>query len=239
MLKAEHTPNYAGITLYGDFHDFEQLYEALHDIVGEEGEHPPYEEVRLYILSFCYYLRHAFMGHRESAFVDNGMTEDTMKFMNIAGSTKNIYFSFNTLYPQMLFTIGALNDFIRIRGKKLKHPALDRTITTLRQLQAAVIQSLEETLSQHAFKMMMNNMNHWLADFGNYYVQYIDQLNIRFIEWDKEKRKKNISVMAKRIFEKGKEYQSIKQEIDEVAREENVPVSEIHFAGEYPEEIDW
>ncbi|QKY70329.1 hypothetical protein [Lentibacillus sp. CBA3610] len=239
MLKAEHTPNYAGITLHGDVYDFEQLYEAIHDIVGEEGEYPPYEQVRLYILSFCYDLRHAFMGDRESIFVDNGMTEDMMTLLNMVGSTKNIYFSFNTLYPQMLFTIAALNDFIERRERILKHPAQDRTITTLRQFQAAVTQSLEETLSQHAFKMMLNNMFHWLVDFDNYYAQYIDQLNIRFLEWDKEKRKKNISIMAKRIVEKGKEYQNVKQGIDEVAREANVPVSEIRFTGEYPDEIDW
>ncbi|GGK06256.1 hypothetical protein GCM10007063_30940 [Lentibacillus kapialis] len=240
MLNAQHTPNYGGITLYGDYYDFEQLYEAIHTLVGDEDQCPAsYENVRIYILSLCYDLRHAFMGHREGTFVDNGMTENTLKFMNMAGTTKNIYLSFNTLYPQILFTIAALNDFIQMREREVNHPEWDTIITSIRQFQATIIQSLEEVLSPHAFKMMVNNMNHWSVDFSNYYVQYIDQLNIRFLNWDREKRVKNISVMAKRIVEKGTEYQNIREKIDELSRAENIPVSDITFNEDYPNDIDW
>nr|WP_179123923.1 hypothetical protein [Paraliobacillus ryukyuensis] len=40
MLQIKPTPNYAGVTITGDFEDFDQLYESLHMIVGTEDEHP-------------------------------------------------------------------------------------------------------------------------------------------------------------------------------------------------------
>ncbi len=36
MLFIRNTPNNVGVAIYGDYNDFEGLYEALHDIVGEE-----------------------------------------------------------------------------------------------------------------------------------------------------------------------------------------------------------
>ena len=38
MIFAKNTPNNTGIAIYGDFMDFENLYEALHNVVGDEDE---------------------------------------------------------------------------------------------------------------------------------------------------------------------------------------------------------
>lgn len=62
MLQIANTPNYAGIKVTGDFHDFDQLYEALHEIVGNEDENLAYYNARLRVLGLCYDLRHANMG---------------------------------------------------------------------------------------------------------------------------------------------------------------------------------
>ena len=38
MIYVKNTPNNTGVAVYGDHRDFEGLYEALHDIVGNEDE---------------------------------------------------------------------------------------------------------------------------------------------------------------------------------------------------------
>lgn len=45
--------------------------------------------------------------------------------------------------------------------------------------------------------------------------------------------------MAKRIAEKGSEYQRAKEQILEVAEEEDIHPDQIRYYEEYPEEIDW
>ncbi|MEW9674265.1 hypothetical protein [Ammoniphilus sp. 3BR4] len=83
MIFATNTPNSMGIAIYGDYMDFEELYEALHAIVGEEGEFPSYDTPRLRVLGVCYDIRHALMGDREIEFVDNGMDEEKKKRMGV------------------------------------------------------------------------------------------------------------------------------------------------------------
>lgn len=56
---------------------------------------------------------------------------------------------------------------------------------------------------------------------------------------DVEKRQKSITVMAKRIAEKGREYQEVKGAVLETARKYNCSMTEIEISTEYPEIIEW
>lgn len=47
MLQITNTPNYAGVTVAGDYLNLDELYEVLHGIVGEEDELPQYESARI------------------------------------------------------------------------------------------------------------------------------------------------------------------------------------------------
>lgn len=76
MIAIESTANHAGVTIKGDFFDLYALYDALHEVVGDDYEYPYFYDVRLRVLALCYDLRHAFMGDREVAFVDNGLDEE-------------------------------------------------------------------------------------------------------------------------------------------------------------------
>jgi hypothetical protein len=98
MLKAVHTTNMAGIRTIGDYNDFEQLYEAIHQILPEEGEDMEVEGSRLRVLGFCYDLRHALMGDRDFEYVDNGLNDHIMQKLGIVGPKKNLYLSFPTCY---------------------------------------------------------------------------------------------------------------------------------------------
>ncbi|NMA52038.1 MAG: hypothetical protein GX949_03395, partial [Peptococcaceae bacterium] len=54
MIFVKNTPNNTGVAVYGDHRDFEGLYEALHDIVGNEDEFVNHEVVRIRVLAVCY-----------------------------------------------------------------------------------------------------------------------------------------------------------------------------------------
>jgi len=59
--------------------DFQKLYDALSELVGEEGEYKGFENPRIRVLAICYDLRHAIMGDREFELVDNGMEEFNLR----------------------------------------------------------------------------------------------------------------------------------------------------------------
>jgi len=76
----------------------------------------------------------------------------------------------------------------------------------------------------------------WLE---KYITQYLDVLNVRFLDMDKSKKLKNLSIMAKRLTEKNDEYRSIERTILEAAKEYNRSPEDIRLNLEYPEQIDW
>lgn len=86
---------------------------------------------------------------------------------------------------------------------------------------------------------MMNLMNKDYTWFDGYTRQYLDILNCRFIDMDKEKRLKNIPTMAKRLAERGEEYKQIKAEIAAAARHYNTYEDNIKPPFDYPEDFEW
>lgn len=249
MIQVKNTPNYTGVTISGDFNDFETLYDSLHEIVGEEGEWDSYKGARLRVLGVCYDIRHALMGNREVKFVENGLDQDKMKYLSIVASEKNIYLSFNVLWPELLFVTMALNDFIRLYARKQakgNYNAMadyrniwDFTIVTVRNFQAAIANCMKVTIPETSISRVFKLMNPDYSWFDHYATQYVDELNCKFIDMNVEKRLKNITIMAKRIAEKGREYQALKEAVLAAARKYNCHMTEIRTSIEYPEIIEW
>jgi hypothetical protein len=249
MIHIKSTPNFAGVTVTGDHFDFQALYDSLHNIVGDEEEWSSYEGARLRVLGVCYDLRHSLMGNREVEFVDNGLDEDQMRYLSIVSSTKNLYLSFNVLWPELLFVTMALNEFIELYARKQAKnsykPALDyrniwdEPIAHVRQLQAAIATCIKDTIAESSYSRIIKLMNSDYMSFSHYATQYLDELNCKFIDMDKEKRLKNITIMAKRLAEQGKDYQAVKSAVIEAARKYNCDMTNIQSLEEYPETIDW
>ncbi|WP_134702997.1 hypothetical protein [Ammoniphilus sp. YIM 78166] len=249
MIFAKNTPNNMGIAVYGDYLDIEELYEALHAIVGEEEEYPAYETARLRVLGVCYDMRHALMGNREMEFVENGLDDEKKKWLGVIAPDKNIYLKFHVFWPEMLFVLMALNDFVKLYARKNakksydvmvdKRNIWDPSIAMVRVFQSSVIKCIKETVSDASFPRMMNLMNKDYTWFDHYATQYVDILNCRFMDMDKDKRIKSIPTMAKRLAEFGDEYQQVKNHVFVVAREYNCPISAIRPNVEYPEEFEW
>ena len=94
MIKLRHTPQMTGVRMTGDSDDFERLYDALHRIVGteEDANISGLGNSRTHVLSLCYDLRHARMGHRSAEFQEHGLDAEQMKFLSIVGSSKKSLF---------------------------------------------------------------------------------------------------------------------------------------------------
>ncbi|KXH86106.1 hypothetical protein [Sporosarcina sp. HYO08] len=240
MIQLKNTPNYAGVYVTGDWHDFNELYDALHFVVGEEWEYAGFEQVRLRVLGVCYDLRHAMMGGRGARFVSNGLDRDKMRFLSIAGTESNIYLQFEVLWPELLFVSFSLNEFIDKTTQTKKLHAWDPTIAAVRKFQSAVAACLEETLPESKFKNCKRYFKPRLYDsFYRYTTQYLDELNIQFIEMDRDKRLANISIMVKRINEKNNRYYKLKEDVEASAKHHGVSTDMIKIKDEYPEKIHW
>ncbi|MEH7225985.1 hypothetical protein V7112_19405 [Bacillus sp. JJ1566] len=250
MIFLENTPNLTGVSVYGDQFDLDKLYDSLHTIVGEEGEYPAYESARLRVLGVCYDIRHAIMGDRKISLIDNGITPEIMKFHSVIAPKHNAYLGFNVLWPELLFVTMALNDFIKLYARKvskgnyyetLDHRAIwDSSIASVRSFQAAIATHLLNSIPETSHVRILRLMNPTYNTFGSYATQYLDKLNGKFIRMTKEKREKNITVMAKRIAEQGDDYQDVKSDVLEAAREYNCSITEIQpIKDEYPDDFDW
>lgn len=251
MIYVQNTPNNTGVAIYGDHMDFENLYEALHTVVGNEEEFISHSAARIRVLGICYDIRHALMGDREIVYVDNGMDEEKKRRLSVLAPDKNVYLKINVLWPEILFVTMALNDFLQLYAKKLaktcysidlftEHKVIwDSSMAQVRMLQAAVAECLKRAVAEGAYARMLKVMNGRYVSFGGYITQYLDLLNDRFIKMSKEKRLKSIASTAKRIAEPDREYRDLQLHLREEARKRNCRVDELRLDLAFEEDFAW
>ncbi|MHB1647087.1 MAG: DUF6904 family protein [bacterium] len=251
MIYVQNTPNNAGVYVYGDYKDFDALYESLHDIMWDKNENIIYDSAMNRVMAVCYDLRHAIMGDREIEFVDNGMDADKMKWLAKVCSDKNVYYRIEILLPELLFVMVSINDFVKLYASKkskmrydmmlYKENIWDSAIAHTRIFQAEVAKCISSLFSKPVFSRINNLLNKNYSTIENYITQYIDVLNINFLNLDKEKRIKSIPGIAKKITEFNREYQRLSYDIKEAAKKYDCPTSDIKLNNleDYPEEIDW
>jgi hypothetical protein len=250
MLTIRNTPNLAGIEISGDHQDLYSLYESLFAVVGNEEEYGNYEGARLRVLGVMYDIRHAFQGDREFEFVENGMDEDRMRLLGFITPKKNLYYKCQVYYLEALFVTIALNDFIKLYGEKQAKSSLfplldkknlwDANIANARLFQSLVIACLNEAVTLATFRRITNLMYKAYTYTDGYTTQYLDMLNIRYLNIeDKEERAKALSVMVKRMVEKGTEYREVEKDVGAAAREHNCSTEDISLGWDYPEVIEW
>lgn len=239
LLIAQATPNLTGVLLMGDSDDFEELYDAIHKITSEEDTPKEFYEVRIRVLSLCYDLRHAKMGNRNAFFKSHGLSTEQMAHLSLVGPTQNLYLSFETLFPEILFEVFALEDFIQLYMKRTKTYPWNLDIVAIRKFQAQIVRVLEELLTPRQISSFKKAMNPTKPLFKNFFSQYVDLLNMNWIRMSKSARQKNLSIYVKRLTQLNEEYEVFKNEILEAALEHDCHPSEIRINFEYPEEIEW
>lgn len=233
MIIMENTAHNLGVTIKGDITDLNNLLEALYDVLGEEGEYPAYYDVYIRIMGLCYDVRHATYGHRESELVKNDIDEIYELPKN------NLYLKFNTLWPEMIFICLALNDFINFKIDRDKVTRFDKNITIIRNLQSTFYNCVENTLSKHAFKKFRDAISFPKTIYKNYLTQYIDTLNLDYINSNPNTRLKRLGSIIEKIANKGNDYYAIENQIKNFAMENNVSISSIDLVKNYPEDLIW
>ena len=256
MITIKNTENLTGVTISGDFNDLYNLVDVFYAITIDEfsEKHKRHIEMSTRVLGLCYDVRHAYQGDREVEFVDNGMDENKMKFHSIIAPRGNVYYQCNYLYPEMYFVMLALNELVELRIKDLTKTkyifkeALDKTviwddkIAIIRSFQAEFVKCVKETLTEASFKRWLTVMNSDYIGIENIAGQYLDLLNIEYINMTKEKRLKNMSSIARKIvkYRDDSDHQEIKDVVAEAAKEFGRMEGEIRLEGiEYPENILW
>lgn len=256
MISIKNTPNLTGVVISGDFDDLYNLVEALHEItINEYSEkHHQYIDISTRVLGLCYDMRHAYQGDREIELVDNNMIEDKMKWHSIIVPKSNVYYSCNYFYPEMFFVMLALNGLVKLRIKDLtkkkyiyneamdKKVIWDETIATIRVFQAAFVKCVKSTFTDTTFARWLNVMNRDYIGIEDIAGQYVDLLNIKYLDMSQEKRLKNLSSIAKKIaeFRYNSDHEEIKKVVTEAAREYQCEPRTIRLQGiEYPEDFQW
>ncbi len=223
---------------------------SLLTIVGDEGEYGDYEGPRLRVLGAMYDIRHAFQGDREFEFIRNGMDTDRMKLLGMITPEKNLYYKVNVYYPEILFVTMAINDFVRLYSKKQAKTAAfplidkknlwDAAIANVRLFQSLMVSCMKEAVTEASFKRMLNLLNKDYTWTDGYVTQYLDMINIRYLNiGDRDERSKALSVIVKRMVEKGKEYREIEREVKEMALAFKCSTEDIGLKWDYPEVIEW
>jgi hypothetical protein len=239
MLIIKTTPHLAGISLSGDFEDFQRLYEALIEILGEEQEPgEEYEMPVIYILAACYELRQSIMGNRSVEFIANRLDAGTQQNLKTLGPQHNVYFKTRFHLPEILFDIMALSDFIEIYSRKIKIPALNRDIQMVQLFQAEVTAALQSLLDQPAANRLARLVYGVVPRFRGYCTQYVDMLTEKYLRQTPEKRLQQIVPIARKFNEKGPDYHRLLLDLVETADELQCSLSDLESIKEMPELTD-
>lgn len=245
VLQVHNTARYVGIELRGDVNDLQALYDALHQVIGNEEEFHM-EPSRLRVLGVCYDLRHAIMGDAAMDMVESGLDRDRMQWMQVIGPTHNLYWSFPVFWPEIIYVVLVLNRFVDAYAKTLvrgtavpllhSRAFLEPSIAQVRCFQSLVIQALLETVPPPTKSRVAT-----LVRRGAFLEvpQYVDVLNTRWVAMSPEDRIKSLSVMVKRLVEPPNEYQRIRDQAKRFAIENQCRLEDVNVGRDYPERIDW
>lgn len=238
MLSLRNTPNHAGVKISGDYFDLDALNKAIYHVIGNEKKYHNYAGSRNRLLGIAYEIRHAAQGDRNIDPVFNGLTEHTKKQHSFIAPDKNIYFSVEILWPEMLYAIVALNDFMRLHKKDTEFPEWDPEIHFIRSFQALVLDCLHGQVPEEQYKLILKSFSQ-TPTVKDYAIQYIDFLNLKYIDMHKQQRENSLAAVAVKIAVQDNDYQAFRQQVLAAANPAKKSIHEIQFKAEYPEEIDW
>lgn len=234
MIYMNCTENNLGVDVYGDYLDFQTLYDSLHELLGDEKEYSSYESARIRILGLCYDLRHAIQGDRDYIPVENGIHDFKKEYIDFEVSDKNVYMKINVFWPELIFIYKAIDNFIDLQKNKY-----NPIIGNVRALQSAVNKLLFDVVPKATYTRIMKNLIESNTRYNNLYFQYVDYLNVSFIYTDKENRIKKLSSIVKKISTLGEDYLDIKRDIKNAAKEYGCSVDDIGLTRDYPDNFDW
>ncbi|WP_416145480.1 DUF6904 family protein [Planococcus koreensis] len=238
MLTLQNTPNHAGVKISGDYFDLEELNKAIYHVIGDENKYLHYTGSRTRILGICHAVRQAALGERNVETVFNGLTDHAKKQKSFISPDKNIYFSTEVLWPEILYAAVALKDFVRLHREDAAFPDWEPEVHVITHFQSLVLDCLHGQVPEAEYQVIMKTFSD-TAPVRDYAVQYIDFLNLKYIDMAKQQRENALSSVAMKIATQDSDYNAFRQQVLAAATPSKKAIHEIQFKADYPEKIDW
>lgn len=258
MLSVQMTPNLLGFEICGDYDELNRLYDAVSDVVGDEGQQGFSMSEAIMaerILALNYDLRHAYQGDRNVKYVDNGMDREKASWLGLGlPPLQNLVYSVEVLYPEAMYEVMGLRFLLeryqaKLLGKKsiTSYESLDNRIlydpvcATVRQYQSLVVEALRKEATANTFARVRKLIGDEYKSVARVYGQWVDLLNVDWCNMTPAKRKSGLNTIIRDMVkcDDNWEYRKIKAGIDEYVRQEGVPRANVRLNMEYPEEYEW
>ncbi|WP_341300975.1 hypothetical protein MHB44_22635 [Lysinibacillus sp. FSL H8-0500] len=239
MIVIQSTEQLTGVRISGDFWDLDELINAIYKITGDENKYYDYQGPRLRILSVCYKLRHAALGEHQLDFVNNGLNKNVLTQHELIFPNKNVYFATEILWPEIIFSAIALNDFIDLHQQLNDSSMWDYDIAIIRKFQAAIADCLEQEMNEEDYEVFLKMLHAKNPLTFRYATQYVDVLNLEYLQLDKEERKAHLAAFAVRFMIEDHDYAALKAQLMDAAITTKQPLHNIQIQLKYPEEILW
>lgn len=239
MLAIQSTERLTGGRISGDYWDLDELINAIYEVIGDENRYYDYQGARHRILKVCLDLRKATQGECNIEFVANGIHKGIIKKKDTIAPDKNVYFSVEILWPELIFTALALNDFIDLYNEFIDMSPWNPHIATIRKFQSIVTECLKGHLPDEHFRVFMQLMVTKSPKYFRYATQYVDILNLEYLNLSIEERKANLGAFAIRLMVEDDEYIALKNEILATASVTKNEIHELPLQMKYPDRIDW
>lgn len=239
MLAIQPTENFTGVKISGDYWDLDAVSGAISALIGEKGKYYDYQGAHGRLLNVYHLFRRAMKGDKYIELVSNGANKQIFKEHNIIATEKNVYFSFNIFLPELLFTTFALNDFIRLHMTEVDGLPWNMHVTTARQFQAIVLEFLQEYVSEEFYLQFLQILATKNPLYYRYASQYVDVLNIEFLNLSAEERENSIALMAARLVEEDEGYETLKEQLLSISSTSKTNLHELPLNIDYPKDIEW
>lgn len=239
MLAIQNTERLTGGRISGDYWDLDELINAIYAVIGDENKYYDYQGARRRILGVCLQLRKATQGEYNVEFVANGMHKGIEKKQDLLAPEKNIYFSVEILWPELIFLTIALNDFIELHYEFIDPSPWNSDIATIHKFQSIICDCLKEQLPEEHYNVFIQLMFSKSPKYFRYATQYVDLLNLEYLNLSIEERKDSLGAFAIRLMVEDEEYEALKNEILATASVTKNEIHELPLQMKYPENIEW
>ena len=203
-----------------------------------------------WVYAMIYDIRHAYQGDRNRGKIEYG----------------DEVFSFEYLWPEMVFIYGVLDEFVRLSSGSLcylrqegaerlfyhpetKDELLDRLpddIAFVCYFRNLIINALQRTIDEKRFKKihraLEDRYSYTLMKryYNNFCTQWVDIQNVKYLKRAPEKRKTYLATISEKILFDNSDYDALEDGVYEFARVCGVPYYEIELTDiQYPDEIEW
>ncbi len=242
MLKVQLTPNYAGVTISGDYDDLNYLYDSINYLIIGDANSIEEDIMKNHLYGFLYDVRHAYQGQRDIELNDNSLDDYMMKEYGLKHkdiTNKNLYFKFNYLLPDLILDMILIKHFINKVNKKYRDE-YNYYINMVNYFYSIVLQTLQGFLTEIQFNKVKRGLKDSYIVESTFIPQWFEIISIDYANMTKKSRKKEFMHIVHAIYDYYlyKSYFELKEDIENECKKSNSTIDFLHYEG-YPEIIEW